>query len=78
MKKNKQAMANIFQKKKLVNCMSRAPNPGKLLFRCKFELQNKNHEVKKLREEFRQLPLASIYLFKRVSKTFLLNTLLTL
>ena len=37
--------------------MNQAPNLGRLLCRSKFESQQKNHEVKKLRKELCQLPL---------------------
>ena len=37
-------IANIFQKKKLVNAMNQAPILGRLLFRSKLESQQKNPE----------------------------------
>ena len=70
------AMSNIFQKKKLVNCMSQASNPGRLLCRYKFELQHKNHEVKncgKICVSCPYLLKTSLYQFKRVNKHFLLK-----
>ena len=56
--KYSKTMSKIFQRKKLVKFMSQAPNLGRLLSRSKFKSQHKNHEVKKLWKELRQLPLS--------------------
>ena len=69
-------MSNIFQKKKLVNSMSQAPNLGRLLCRSKFESQHKNHEVKNCGKSCVSCPYllkASLYQFKQINKTFLLK-----
>ena len=64
------------QRKKLVKSMSQAPNLGRLLCRSKFQSQHKNHEVKKCGKNCVSYPYllkASLYQFKRVNKTFLLE-----
>ena len=69
-------MSGIFQRKKLVKSMSQAPNLGRLLCRSKFESQHKNHEVKNCGKNSTSCPYllkASLYQFKRVKKTFLLE-----
>ena len=43
-------MSNIFQKKKLVNYVSQAPNLGRLLCRSKFESQQKKSRSEKIAE----------------------------
>ena len=71
-----QTMSKIFQKKRLVNSVSQAPNVGRLLFRSKFESQQKSHEVKNCGENWDSCPYllkAFIYQFKRVNKRFLLK-----
>ena len=67
-------MPIIFQKKKLVNSISQAPNLGRLLCRSKFESQCKNYEVKNFGKNWISwlyLLKASLYQFKQVNKTFL-------
>ena len=69
-------MSNIFQRKKLVESMSEAPDLGRLLCRYKFESQHKNNEVKnrgKTCVSCSYLLKASLYQFKRVNKTFWLK-----
>ena len=69
-------MSNIFQKKKLVNSMSQAPNPGRLLCRSKFESQRKNHEVRNCGKNcvsYHYHLKVFLYQFKQVNKTFLLE-----
>ena len=69
-------MSNIFQRKKLVKCMSQEPNLGRLLCWSKFESQHKNHEVKNCGKNCVSCPYllkASLYQFKRINKTFLLK-----
>ena len=69
-------LSNIFQRKKLVESMSQAPNYGRLLCRSKFESQYKNHEVRNCGKNCVSSPYllkASLYQFKRVNKTFLLK-----
>ena len=50
-------MFNIFQKKKLVNSMSQAPNLGRLLCRSKFESLEHKNRYKTLSKE---LPYATL------------------
>ena len=69
-------LSNIFQRKKLVESMSQAPNYGRLLCRSKFKSQYKNHEVRNCGKNCVSSPYllkASLYQFKRVNKTFLLK-----
>ena len=69
-------LSNFFQRKKLVESMSKAPNYGRLLCRSKFESQYKNHKVRNCGKNCVSCPYllkASLYQFKRVNKTFLLK-----
>ena len=68
--------SNIFQEKKRINSMSQAPNLGRLLCRCKFNHHAKITKPKKCGKNCVSCPYrlkASLYQFKRVSKTFLLK-----
>ena len=72
--------SNIFQRKRLVKSMSRAVNLGRLLCRSKFQLQNKNHQVKNCGKHCVSclyLSKASLYQFKGVNRTFLLKNSFT-
>ena len=69
-------MSNIFQRKKLVKCLSAAPNLGRLLCRSKCESQRKNHEVKNCGKNGVSCPYlfkTPLYQFKRVNETVLLK-----
>ena len=66
----------IFQKKKLVKSMSRAPNLGRLFCKSKFESQHKNHKAKNRGKNcvsYSYLLKASLYQFEPVNKTFSLK-----
>ena len=72
--------SNIFQRKRLVKSMSRALNLGRLLCRSKFQLQNKNHQVKNCGKYCVSCPYlskASLYQSKGVNRTFLLKNSFT-
>ena len=72
--------SNIFQRNRLVKSMSRALNLGRLLCRSKFQLQNKNHQVKNCEKHCVSCPYlskASLYQFKGVNRTFLLKNSFT-
>ena len=69
-------MSGIFQRQKLVKSMNQILNLGMLLCRSKFESQHKNHEVKNCGKNSTSCPYllkASLYQFKWVKKTFLLE-----
>ena len=69
-------MYNIFQRKKLVKYMRQAPNLGMLLCKSKLESSHKNHKLKNCGKNCLSCPYlikASLYLFKRVNKTFFLK-----
>ena len=70
-------MSNIFQKKKLISSMSQAPNLRRLLYRCKFESQQKNHEVKICGKNYVSCPYllkASLYLLKQFIKFYFIKS----
>ena len=69
-------VSTISQRKKLAKSLSQAPNLVRLLYRSKFESQNKNNELKKCGKNFVISPYllkASLYQFKRVKKFLLLK-----
>ena len=62
--------------KNFLKSMGQAPNLGSLLCRSKFESQHQNHKVKNCGKNCigcHYLLKASLYQFKRISKTFLLK-----
>ena len=69
-------MSNIFEKKKLLNSLSQASSLLRIIFRSKFESQQKDHKVKNCAKNCVSCLYflkASLYLFIKIKKTFLLK-----
>ena len=70
-------MSNLFQRKKIVKSIRQAPNLVRLLCRSNFESKHKSLEVKNCGKNCVSCPYllkTSLYLFKRVNKTFFLKS----